>query len=312
MTLSLAGGRDCHNKSNFYLLIKDLIETYFDRDYLNDRLQELPRQFERPHPRKWAKIEWHQIESHLIVGIEPAVFLAILKGAIDTEAPIRDYTHTSRQYLDRIHPAMAEFVGGTVDELGKRSSKGIWELEESRHAPALIAIYQQLSGERIQPNPKQARAYQPTDCPDNDLYRHGLSRIATEYGATCLYIWLMGHSTGTLQQVIGEMLRDEINHLIKFWGFGVWLYPAPTGHRFIRGCRQLLPRKSASGGNLLKTYYRMLSVLHWNEWSWQHRWQLVVTFWLVMQRLLAWHHSLNSAYLKQIFGILPDRFTHKH
>jgi hypothetical protein len=309
MDLLLSNHRDRQIKSDFSTTIQDLINNYLSQTHLNDRLQELPKQFNHPHPRKWARIDWQSIDCDLIVGIEPKLFLAILKGAIDTEAPIRDYTHTSRQYLDPIHPLMAEFVGGTVDEIGNSRSKGIWELEERRHAPALIAIYQRLSGEKIQPNPKTARLYQPSNSPDDDLYRHGLYRISTEYGATCLYLWLMGHSTGILRQILGEMVEDEINHLIKFWGFGIWLYPCPKGSRFIHGCRQLLPSQS-SGSNLIKTYHRMMSVLHWQDWTFQHRWQLVSTFYLVMKRLLIWHHSLTSANLEQIFGLSPDRLIH--
>jgi hypothetical protein len=40
------------------------------------------------------------------------IFLSIIKGALDTEAPIKDYTQTSRQYLEPIHPSMARLVGG--------------------------------------------------------------------------------------------------------------------------------------------------------------------------------------------------------
>ena len=310
MTLLLSSDLDRQIRSNFSPTIQDLIDTYFSQTHLNDRLQELPQQFTHPHPRKWARIEWQSINYNQIIGIEPNLFLAIIKGAIDTEAPIRDYTHTSRQYLDPIHPMMAKFVGGTVDEVGNLRSKGLWEIEECRHAPALATIYRQLSGEKIKPTVKQVRSYQPTSCPSNDLYRHGLHRIFTEYGATCLYLWLMGHSTGTLRQVLGEMVEDEINHLIKFWGFGIWLYPYAKGDRFIHGCRQLLPHQS-SGNNLLTTYHRMMSVLHWDEWTFQHRWQIVLTFYLVMKRLLVWHHSLNSADLDLIFGSSPlgDRLT---
>jgi hypothetical protein len=292
------------HQSKFSATIHELISNYFNSSYLNDRLQELPQQFVRPQPRRWARIEWHRIDSTLITGIDTSLFLAILKGAIDTEAPIRDYTHTSRQYLDAVHPLMAEFVGGKVDDLGSTQSKGIWELEECRHAPALIAIYERISGEKVQLQPKQARAYQPTDCPDMDLYRHGLSRIFTEYGAACLYLWLIGHSTGALKQVLEELLKDEINHLIKFWGFGIWLYPYPKGQRLMHGCKQLLPRRSA-GGNLIKTYQRMLSVLHWQHWNIQHRWQIVTIFYLVITRLLAWHQSLTPTALEQIFGTVP-------
>ncbi|WP_310411393.1 ferritin-like domain-containing protein [Chamaesiphon sp. OTE_8_metabat_110] len=295
--------KDRHH-SEFSSTIKEFINTYFNPSYLTDRLQELPQQFAHPQPRRWARIEWQSIDSTQITGIDTPLFLAILQGASDTEAPIRDYTHTSRQYLDAIHPQMAEFVGGRVDAVGNSQSKGMWELEECRHAPALIAIYERISGEKVRLNPKQARAYQPTDCPDADLYRHGLSRIFTEYGAACLYLWLIGHSTGTLRQVLEELLTDEINHLIKFWGFGIWLYPYPKGQRFIHGCRQLLPRRSA-GGNLIKTYQRMLSVLHWQHWQLQHRWQIVTIFYLVITRLLAWHQSLTPVALEQIFGAVP-------
>jgi hypothetical protein len=199
---------------------------------------------------------------------------------------------------------MAKFVGGTVDGQGTLQTTGLWQLEECRHAPALIKIYQQLKGEKIEPTQHQARPYQPSHCPHRDLYRHGLHRILTEYGATCLYLWLMGHSTGTLQQALSELCIDEVNHLTKFWGFGVWLYPQPQGYRFIHNCRQLLPHQSQ--GNLLKTYRRMMSVLHWDEWNWQHRSSLIYTFYLVLKRLLAWHHRLTPADLNQLFGSSPN------
>jgi hypothetical protein len=306
VTLILPNHRIDRVQTNFSIAIQPLLDRYFQPTYLTDRLQELPVQFEHPQPRKWAQIDWRSINPNLIAGIETSLFLAILKGAIDTEAPIRDYTQTSRQYLAAIHPQMATFVGGSIDADGNTNSKGIWELEECRHAPALMVIYHRLSGERIAPNPKLARTYQPTNAPDRDLYRHGLSRIFTEYGAVCLYLWLIGHSTGTLQQVLIEMLQDEINHLIKFWGFGVWLYPSAPGRRFLHGCSYLLPRRSANG-NLFKTYQRMLSVLHYQQWTYQQQWQIISTFYLVMQRLLAWHHRLTSADLDRIFGRSPNR-----
>jgi hypothetical protein len=302
--------RDCQVRSNYQIAISDLINIYLDRTQLDNLLQELPRQFEQPQPRKWARIDWQSINNEQIIDIEPQLFLAILKGSIDTEAPIRDYTQTSRQYLDAVHPQMATYVGGIVDDSGNMRSKGLWELEERRHAPALMAIYHQLNSERIQPQPKQARTYQPTNSPHDDLYRHGLHRIATEYGATCLYLWLMGHSTGTLQQVLGELVRDEVNHLIKFWGFGIWLYPYPQGQRFIHGCRQILPHRS-TGNNLLKTYRQMMSVMHWNEWKLQQRYSIVMTFYLVMQRLLAWHHGCTPADLDRLFGTSPTQLMPK-
>jgi hypothetical protein len=306
MVLLLPYVEDRQVKSNFSVTIKELIDFYLSQTHLNDLLEDLPQQFNHSKPRKWALVDWQSINANQIIGIDPHLFLAIIKGSIDTEAPIRGYTQTSRQYLTFIHPAMAKFVGGTVDEIGNLQTRGLWELEECRHTPALIAIYHQLSGEKIKPTEKTARPYQPTNCPSRDLYRHGLHRILTEYGATCLYLWLMGHSTGMLRQALGELVQDEVNHLTKFWGFGVWLYPQPQGCRFIYSCQQLFPYQS-QGNSLLKTYRRMMSVLHWNEWKWQHRSEIIQTFYLVMKILLVWHKSLNSTDLDRLFGTSPHR-----
>lgn len=284
---------------NFDSTIALLTDRYLNYDRLQENIQDLPQQFIQPRPRKWAAIDWRSIHITQIIGIEPQLFLAIIKGAIDTEAPIQGYSQTSRQYLASIHPQMAKFVGG-VEESGWQR-RGLWELEECRHTPTLIAIYRQIGGKKIIPTVKQARVYQPTDCPDRDLYRHGLHRIFTEYGATCLYLWLMGHSRGILRQVLGELVRDEVNHLTKFWGFGVWLYPQPQGQRLRYSCQQLLLGRS-SGNSLFKTYRRMMSVLHWQEWNWQQRREIIYTFYLVMQRLLSWHQTLNQIELDRLFG----------
>ncbi len=42
---------------------------------------------------------------------------------------------------------------------------GLWEKEEQRHAPVLIRVYQQLTGEKFIPQSKKARLYQPTNKP---------------------------------------------------------------------------------------------------------------------------------------------------
>lgn len=195
---------------------RDLLDHYFSIAHLSDRLQDLPHQFHDPQPRPWKPIDWQAIALDQIVGIEPQVFLSILRGAIDTEAPIRGYTQTSRQYLEPIDPRMARFVGGVVGADGRLLEQGLWEKEERQHTPALLKIYAQLTGEKIIPLPHRVRAYQAGANPTLALYRHGLHRVATEYGAACLYLWLMAHTRGALQVVLHELLLDEINHMAKF------------------------------------------------------------------------------------------------
>ncbi|XGV99565.1 MAG: ferritin-like domain-containing protein [Leptolyngbya sp. BL-A-14] len=281
-----------------------LIDRYLSTEHLHDRLQDLPVQFANPQTRPWQPIDWHAIERQQIVGIDPDVFLSILVGAIDTEAPIRQYTQTSRQYLETLHPQLARFVGGTIAADGSLLEPGLWEKEERQHTPALLKIYAQLTGEKITPTPHEARLYQPSDHPHMALYRHGLHRVATEYGATCLYLWLMAHTTGALRTVLEELVRDEINHMTKFWGFGVWAYPETSlltlGHTLLKTTKQ--PTYSRDRSSLVGTLHRMTGVLHWQDWTWTNRATFAYTCTVILQRLWGWSNSLTPEYLEGLFG----------
>jgi len=225
-TMDLAG--EVCFRPNFWQTkgrINYLIDQYLSYEELCDRLEDLPQQFREPQPRPWSTINWQDINPEQVIGLELDIFLSIIKGALDTEAPIKEYTQTSKQYLDKIHSNMAKFVGGEVASDGKIIELGLWEKEERQHTPALTKIYQQLTKQKIDPLVRTTKSYQPRINPYQDLYCHGLHRVITEYSAVCLYLWLMSHSTGTLQQVLGELLQDEVNHLTKFWGMGMWLYP---------------------------------------------------------------------------------------
>ncbi|OCQ90424.1 hypothetical protein BCD64_27495 [Nostoc sp. MBR 210] len=278
-----------------------LIDNYVADKQLQERLEDLPKQFTHPQPRPWKPIDWQAINHSQIIGIKPDVFLSVLIGAMDTEAPIRGYTQTSRQYLEKLHPQMGQFVGGTVNEAGELQEIGLWEKEERQHTPALMKIYTQLTGEKITPKHRIVRGYIPTDDPHEDLYRHGLHRVATEYGATCLYLWLMAHTTGALQDVLEELAKDEINHMTKFWGFGVWTFP-DTG--LIRITTTLIKTRSQNyeRNNLMRTLRRMMNTLNWNAWTPTNKATLLFTFTYTMQRLWKWHNSLTPEYLHNLFA----------
>ena len=333
-TMDLAG--EVCFRPNFWQTktrINYLIQKYLGTNELCDRLEDLPRQFQEPQPRKWSNINWQDINPEQVIGIELDIFLSIIKGALDTEAPIRGYTQASRQYLEPIHPSMAKFVGGTVLETGKIIQLGLWEKEERQHTPALIKIYQQLSQTRafpcadelcssqnlrfwkhqrclasgvarkIVPQQREAKNYQPRENPYQDLYKHGLHRVVTEYSAVCLYIWLMSHTTGTTQQVLGELLQDEVNHLAKFWGMGMWLYPDGAEQLIkylLSQINTILPvsYKSASNSSLKSTFQRMISVLNWQSWSILSRGELIYTFVWTLKKMWHWSSQLTPEYLQ--------------
>lgn len=285
--------------------IDGLIQRYLSLGCLRDRLEELPQQFAHPQARPWKAIDWQAIAPEQVRGMSLPVFLAILQGAIDTEVPIRGYTQSSRQYLEQLHPRLAKFVGGTVDADGTLVELGLWEKEERQHAPALLKIYTQLSGQKRVPMPHSVRPYQPSQNPSRDLYQHGVHRVLTEYGATCLYLWLMAHSTGALQAVLEELTLDEINHMTKFWGFGTWAYPQTSllavGRSLLQSSRGKL-RYQRDRSSLIGTLDRMTQVLHWSDWTWSNRASFSFTAWHTMQQLWRWHATLTPDYLNDLFG----------
>lgn len=288
--------------------LRSHINQYVSLEVLHDRLADLPRQFQNPQPRPWQPICWDEIHPNQVVGIDLDLFLNIIVGAMDTEAPIRGYTQTSRQYLEPLHPAMARFVGGTVDEQGHLTELGLWEKEERQHSPALAKLYYQLKGEKVVANLRQVKLYEPSENPSNDLYGHGLHRIATEYSAVCLYLWLMAHTTGATHHLLTEILIDEVNHMTKFWGFGLWLYPELLWQRCWRLLgNQIIDTRRSSGKTLSilklsRTVKRMRGILHWQDWNLQHKLELALTFIWVLHRVRKWQQGMNGEELRSLFS----------
>ncbi|WP_052050780.1 ferritin-like domain-containing protein [Leptolyngbya sp. KIOST-1] len=288
--------------------IATLTRRYVTAEHLCDRLNDLPRQFQTPQPRRWPRIAWGTLHPDQVSGICLDTFCAILLGTINTEAPIRGYTQASRQYLEQFYPQMAQFVGGTVNADGQVLAPGLWEREEKRHTPVLSLLYQRLSGEPPQSVPHTARPYTPSDDPRADLYRHGLHRIATEYGAACLYLWMMAYTTGPLQAVLGELLIDEINHMTKFWGFGRWAYGETNVGMIASTLAQAMVQKWRQPnlqGSLIHTLRRMTAELAWDQWHLRHRLTLLYAFDQVMRVLWRWDQTLTPTYLTNLFGPNP-------
>lgn len=309
-----------------------LIDRYLSLANLSDRLADLPAQFANPQPRTWQAIYWHDINPSQIVGLRVEVFLAVLIGAMTVETPIRSYSQVSWHYLSHFHAPMASFVGGYFAEDGSIIEPGLWEKEERRHSPALAKIYKHLTGEQLIVKSIQVKPYQPSQNPHADMYRHGLHRVATEYGATCLYLWLMAHSTGALQQVLEEILLDEINHMTKFFGFGVWAFHSSDRNQFKSSLMGILSRygyrrspsdlqtdrqihKTSYGRlaalcvppalELVRTFGRVMDLVNWKTWHPISKLELTYTFVCVLRQLLRWRSGLTSAYLQKLFGNPP-------
>lgn len=155
-----------YTSSNYWQIqarLRSLIDNYIAVEKLHERLQDLSTQFTHSQARPWKAIDWQGVNRNQIIGITPEIFLSILIGAMDTEAPIRGYTQTSRQYLEKLHPQMARVVGGTVNQDGELQEIGLWEKEERQHTPTLMKVYTQLTGEKITPKHRTVRGYLPSE-----------------------------------------------------------------------------------------------------------------------------------------------------
>lgn len=276
--------------------INYLAERYLSLDILSEQLLDLPRQFESPHQRIWQRINWKGIDIDQIVGIDPKLFLFVLVGAIEIESPIRDYSRESWNYMQGVHPQMAQFMGGLRDENSEVVEVSIWEKEERQHAPVFSKIYQQLTGEKLRLKPNSVKDYYATDNPITEVYKHTVSRISTEWGAVSVYLWLMAHSTGDLQNAIAQPLQDEIGHLAKFWGFTCWAFRD-----------SFRARMSSASGQLMSLFKHHRSertssndILQRN--SLVHATELAFTFTRIMAQMYRWNSNLKNDHLDLLFG----------
>jgi hypothetical protein len=273
-----------------------LVERYLSLDILSHRLSDLPTQFTQPHTRIWEPIDWKGIAREQIIGVDPDLFVMLVAGATEIEAPIREYSQESWSYMQSIHPQMAYFLGGEQAPDGSVVALGVWEREERQHAPTFSKIYHLLTGEKLQPKPNSVDEDGASKLALADVYRHTLSRISTEWGATSVYLWLMAHSTGALQQAIAQPLQDEINHLAKFWGFSRWAFGG-TYFKQLKGSAQNLvglmnhhQGERTDGGNILGAATTVDAI------------ELAFSFSRVMVRMYAWNRELSDSFLNHLFA----------
>ncbi|XGW00960.1 MAG: hypothetical protein ACAF41_34760 (plasmid) [Leptolyngbya sp. BL-A-14] len=283
--------------------LNGLINQYLSIEQLSDRLSDLPSQFETPHQRHWEPIHWHAIDRSQVIDVDLELFLKVIASAAEVEAPIRAYAKESWDYFHALHPQMATFMGGTFAEDGSTLTLGIWEKEERQHAPVFRKLYQQLTTEAIVSKPNSVSGCQPTPDPWYDLHHHVLSRLATEWSAVAVYLWLMAHSTGELQRAIAQPLQDEVNHLAKFWGFSRWAF-ADSYYQQVKGSTANLAAllkhhrsERTYSGDLVSKTRRLNNAIYAIE--------LAAAFVRVMARLRRWDRELSNSYLRHLFGPSP-------
>ncbi|MGF1492006.1 MAG: hypothetical protein ACFBSC_06015 [Microcoleaceae cyanobacterium] len=299
-SLDLAGY--CHPNPSYFRTrqrLNYLVDRYLSPNVLTERLVDLPQQFITPHPRTWERVDWKAITTDQIVGIEPALFIHLIAASAEIEAPIRAYAKISRDYLQEIYPKMARFISGSYDERGNLLEIGVWEKEERQHAPIFCRIYQQLVGQKLEPKVNSIRALPAELKPAEALYRHAIRRITTEWSAVSMYLWLMAHSTGALQQALAQPLQDEVNHLAKFWGITRWGFADNVFNRSISMTSQFLNMFDHHQGDRT-TSSHILRTTHLH-----HSIELVYIFARVLRQMHDWSAHLQPDLLASLFSPSP-------
>ena len=298
--LDLAGY--LHPNPNYFQTrqrLKYLAGRYLAPNVLTDRLTDLPRQFIHPHQRRWETFDWSAIAVNQIVGLEPKLFTSMIEASAEVEAPIRAYAEITREYLQSVHPEMTRFVSGSYDEAGNLIEVGVWEKEERQHAPIFCKIYQQLVGKPLVPQSNSITELAPVRTPVEALYRHAVRRITTEWSAVSVYLWLMAHSTGALQQAIAQPLQDEVNHLAKFWGMTRWGFGDSMQRRLLTMATQAFNMFEHHQGDRTtsKTIVQLSNL--------QSGAELADIFIRVLRQICSWNAHLQPESLEGLFGQRP-------
>ncbi|NEO82850.1 MAG: hypothetical protein F6J87_01110 [Spirulina sp. SIO3F2] len=299
-TLDLAGYY--HPQPNYFHTkqrLKYLAESYLAPQVLTQRLQDLPQQFEQPHQRPWERFDWQAISPEQIVGVDRELFASLIAASAEVEAPIRDYAQISRDYLQQVHPEMSRFISGSYDAEGKLIEVGVWEKEERQHAPTFCKLYQQLVGEPFTPHSNTITTLEPEIDLGEDLYRHAIRRITTEWSAVSLYLWLMAHSTGALQQAIAQPMQDEVNHLAKFWGMTRWGFADQTFNRLVGMTAQFVQMFDHHQGDRT-TSSEILQIGNLRYGA-----ELAYIFTRVLRQICDWNKHLQPEILEGLFGLRP-------
>jgi hypothetical protein len=299
LPIDLAG--KCPPRPNFFQCqnrIHSLSDQLLSIESLNQRIEDLGHQFQAPKPRVWKSIQWQNISTGQILGVDAHLYCKILAKSAEIELPSRGYSITSRAYLGAFHPPMARFMGGIRGPQGQLAESGVWEKEEQTHGPILRKLYKLLMGEEPDLNPTSLWGYHPQGDLEQDAYNHMIFRMTHEYMAVAGYIMLLALSTGELQQTLHQITRDEVSHCAKFFGFIRWQFGDSFFSQFYGMVRHTvrLTLHHTQERNMFRDFgvwngdiVKMYLLYEWSKL-------------IALQKLWSWSRQLDTSYLNTSLG----------
>lgn len=173
------------------------------------------REFEQ---RPWKKATVSHMTADQINGMSHENAVRIMRTAMEIEDPILGYSWESGKGFRFLLPLLGRFMGKNEEqvEYTKKTDKrkwceSAWCEEEKRHGNALARMIEAVSGE-VPPRDNPNEFVEATNDVQGAI-AHLISRETTEVGASSAYIVLAAHTTGELNRMATNLLRDELKHL---------------------------------------------------------------------------------------------------
>ena len=293
-----------------YLQIRErinfLIKKYLSAGVLYSYLHDLKLYLKTPERGQSKYIDWGKINLGQVSGVSNDLFIDKIMNAAKLETQNHDFETEIRDYLQAVNPQIACFLESNSTDRSMDAQALVKATEEKEEYQGLLLfrkIYKQLTGDELQ---LQGYAVNRNEFKGNlqeEIYNYALNRIANEWSAISIYVWLMAHSTGELQRVIVQPLQNEVSHLVKFWGISYWAFSDSFLSRLQNITKNLT--------NLIKTHQRQderkSEILELNYAL--HSVEVTFTFTSVMMQLYQWHKTLEHLYLENLFAY-PSIISH--
>ncbi|MCA8952991.1 MAG: ferritin-like domain-containing protein [Planctomycetes bacterium] len=170
--------------------------------------------------RTWDRVPVRDIAPDQVVAVPMRHLAAMLRVAIEIEAPIRTYSLESGEGFRLLLPTLSRFMGMTRQRAAAvvaAAAKGRevwcespWCMEESRHGAMFARILSRLTGESVASETTD-RAI-PAAGGDDEAFAHLVAREATEWNAASVYVVMAAHTRGPLRAAVENIMRDELKH----------------------------------------------------------------------------------------------------
>lgn len=266
--------------------------------YLHNFYLSFGTSYNKPHHQS---IDWQKINLEQVIGISDNLFIDKIISAAKLDTQTYDFDIELQAYLQAVNPQITYFLETNSYQTSiERNSKFIVNKidpnDKDRQSYLFRQVYKKLTGNELKLPEYTVKNYELKGNLKEEMYNHALNHIVNKWNAISIYIWLMAHSTGELQQLIVQPLQNEINYLVKFWAISYWAFSDSFISHLQKRTQNLtdLIQREERHEKQQDEVLEINCALHFVE--------VTFTFTSVMIQLYQWHKTLEDIYLENLFA----------